>query len=63
MKELEGRACVRVCVFFKVTFQLLNQAYREDGERVSLTKKRTDESVKDQGIVDCVFLLERHGPS
>ena len=34
-----------------------------DGERVSSTKNSTDESVKDQGVVGCVFWLERHCPS
>ena len=34
-----------------------------DGERVSSTKKSTDESVKDQGVVRCVFWLQRHCPS
>ena len=32
-------------------------------KRVSSTKKRTDESAKDQGNVGYVFCLERHCPS
>jgi len=65
MKELEEQR-VYVNFFCKLgkkyteTFQLLNQTY---GEIVSSTKKGTDESVKDQGVVGCVFLLERHCPS
>jgi len=31
-----------------------------DGEKVSSTKKSTDEPVKDQGVVGCVFLMERY---
>ena len=34
-----------------------------DGEKISSTKRSTDESVKDQGDVGCVFWLERHYPS
>jgi len=34
-----------------------------DGERVSSTKKSTDEFVEDQCVVVCVFWLERHCPS
>jgi hypothetical protein len=44
MKELEEqRVCVNFCSklgkHFTETLQLLNQAYGEDGERVSSTKK------------------------
>ena len=34
-----------------------------DEKRVSSTKKSTDESVKDQGVVVCVFLLKSYCPS
>ena len=33
------------------------------GEGSPQPKKSTDESVKDQGVVGCVFLFERHCPS
>ena len=67
MKELEENVCVCVCVCvcvkfccklsknFTEMFQLLNQAYREDCMSLDLDKKRMDESVKDQGVVGCVF--------
>jgi hypothetical protein len=59
MKALEERVCEIFCCKlgknFTETFQLLNQAYGEDGEGVSSTKKSTDLSVKDQGDVGCVF--------
>ena len=36
-------------------FQLQDAIVAVDGERVSSNKKSTDESVKDQGVVGCVF--------
>jgi hypothetical protein len=50
MKELEEQCvCVKFCCElgknFTETFQLLNQAYGEDGERVSWIKKSTDVSM------------------
>jgi len=60
MKELEEQhLCVKFCCKrgknFKEIFQLQDAIVTVDGQRVSSTKKSTDELVKDQGLVGCVF--------
>ena len=52
--------CCKLGKNFTETFQSLNQADGEDCTKGSpQPKKSTDESVKDQGVVGCVFWLER----
>jgi hypothetical protein len=57
--------CVSVCVCVRIFCCKLGKMFTEIiislipvfGERVSSTKKSIDESVKDQGVVGCLFLI------
>ena len=49
--------CFKLGKHFTETFQLNDAIVAVNGERIFSTKKSTDVSVEDQGVVGCVFLI------
>ena len=61
--ELHRLKWARAQAVRRISDQLTTKELDEQSVSVLDQKKRTDMSVKDQGVVGCVFWLERHCPS